>query len=94
MQGQKTKFNEDDGRTIVNMDVEGTPWHDRNVNFADRQAQELGVKQKRAMYGERMTNSEARRYTFYAMLAGLALTGIMAATWILLVLFMTQVWFK
>ena len=94
MQGQKTKFNEDDGRTIVNMDVEGTPWHDRNVNFADRQAQELGVKQKRAMYGERMTNSEARRYTFYALLAGLALTAVMAAVWILLVLFMTQVWFK
>ncbi|NLC13147.1 MAG: hypothetical protein GX768_03765 [Chloroflexi bacterium] len=94
MKDQKTQFDDDDGRTIVSMDVDGTPWHDRNVKFAERQAQELGVKQKRAMYGDRMTNSEARRYTFYALLAGLALTAVMAAVWILLVLFMTQVWFR
>ncbi|HBO34283.1 MAG TPA: hypothetical protein DD636_06045 [Anaerolineaceae bacterium] len=93
MQGQKTKFDEDDGRTIVNMDVDGTPWHDRNVKFAERQAHAVAQKQK-AGYGDRMTNSEARRYTFYAMLAGLALTAILAAVWILLVLFMTQIWFK
>jgi hypothetical protein len=93
MQGQKTKFDEDDGRTIVNMDVDGTPWHDRNVKFAERQAHAVEQKQK-AGYGDRMTNSEARRYTFYAMLAGLALTAILAAVWILLVLFMTQIWFK
>ena len=94
MKDQKTQFDDDDGRTIVSMDVDGTPWHDRNVKFAGRQAQKLGVKQKRGMDGERMTNSEARRYTFYALLAGLALTAVMAAVWILLVLFMTQVWFR
>ena len=94
MQNQRKQYDDDDGRTIVSMDVDGTPWHDRNVNFADRQAQELGVKQKRAMYGERMTNSEARRYTFYAMLAGLALAASMSLVWILLVLFMTKVWFR
>lgn len=94
MQDQKTKFDDDDGRTIVNMDVDGTPWHDRNVSYAERQAQDLGLKQRRAMYGERMTSSEARRYTFYALLAGLALTAGLAAVWILLVLFMTQIWFK
>ncbi len=62
--------------------VDGTPWHDRNVKFAERQAHDLGVKQQRAMYGDRMTNSEARRYTFYALLAGLALTAAIAAVWI------------
>ena len=94
MQNQKKRYDDDDGRTIVSMDVDGTPWHDRNVNFAERQAQDLGRRQKVAMYGERMTGSEARRYTFYAMLAGLALTAALASVWILLVLFMTQVWFK
>ena len=93
MRNQKTQFDDDDGRTIVDMDIVGTPWHDRNVNFAEKQADEFNRKQKVAMYGERMTNSEARRYTFYAMLAGLALTAALAAVWILLVLFMTQVWF-
>lgn len=94
MQNQKKRYDDDDGRTIVSMDVDGTPWHDRNVNFAERQAQDLGRRQKVAMYGERMTGSEARRYTFYAMLAGLALTAALATVWVLLVLFMTQVWFK
>ena len=94
MRNQKTQFDDDDGRTIVDMNVVGTPWHDRNVNFAEKQADEYNRKQKVEMYGERMTNSEARRYTFYAMLAGLALTAALAAVWILLVLFMTQVWFR
>lgn len=94
MQNQKKQYDDDDGRTIVSMDVDGTPWHDRNVNFAEKQAQDLGRRQKVAMYGERMAGSEARRYTFYAMLAGLALTAALASVWILLVLFMTQVWFK
>ena len=94
MQNQKKQFDDDDGRTIVSMDVDGTPWHDRNVNFAEKQARELNRKQRVEMYGDRMTNSEARRYTFYAMLAGLALTAALAVVWILLVLFMTQVWFK
>lgn len=94
MQNQKKQFDEDDSRTIVNMDVDGTPWHDRNVRFAERQAQESSRKQRVEMYGDRMTSSEARRYTFYAMLAGLALTAALATVWILLVLFMTQIWFK
>ena len=93
MQNQTKQFDDDDGRTIVSMDVDGTPWHDRNVRFAEKQARALEQKQK-VGYGDRITNSEARRYTFYAMLAGLALTAALAAVWILLVLFMTQVWFK
>ena len=94
MQNQRKQYDDDDGRTIVSMDVDGTPWHDRNVNFAEKQGQDVSLRQKRAMYGERMTNSEARRYTFYAMLAGLALAASMSLVWILLVLFMTKVWFR
>ncbi len=94
MKDQKKRYDDDDGKTIVNMDVDGAPWHDRNVKFAERQARESDRKQKVEMYGERMTNSEARHYTFYALLAGLALTAALAVVWIVLVLFMTQVWFK
>ncbi|MEL7626794.1 MAG: hypothetical protein AAGU15_08045 [Anaerolineaceae bacterium] len=94
MRNQKKQYDDDDGRTIVDMDVVGTPWHDKNVKFAEKQAREVERKRKAEMYGERMTNSEARRYTFYALLAGLALTAALALVWVLLVLFMTQVWFK
>jgi hypothetical protein len=40
-----------------------------------------------------MTRSEARRYTFYAVLAGLTVALVFSAIWILLTLFMTRVWF-
>ncbi|MDD2521961.1 MAG: hypothetical protein PHW11_03975 [Anaerolineaceae bacterium] len=94
MRNQNKQYDDDDGRTIVDMDVDGMPWHDRNVRFAEKQARDFDRKQKAEMYGERMTNSEARRYTFYALLAGLALTAALAVVWIVLVLFMTQVWFR
>jgi hypothetical protein len=94
MRNQKTQFDDDDGHTIVDMNIEGTRWHDRSLKFAQRQASEAERKRTAAIYGERMTDSEARRYTLYSMLAGVALTAVMAATWGLLILFMTKVWFR
>lgn len=94
MKNQKRQYDDDDGRVVADMDVAGTPWHDRTVSFAEKQARELDRKQRAETYGERMSGSDARRYTFYALLAGLALTAAMAVVWILLALFMTQVWFR
>ncbi len=94
MQNQKSQFEEDDGRVIANMDVDGMPWHDRRVKFEERQDQKAQRAQRVQMYGERMTKSEARQYTFYALLAGLALVAVFATVWGLLILFMTQVWFR
>lgn len=88
------QYSDDDGRTIANMDVDGMPWHERGVQFANRQAREQERIQKQKMYGERITAREARRYTMYALLAALAVVGVFAAIWGILLLFMTQVWFR
>ena len=80
------QYPDDDGRVICNMDVEGMKWHDRRVR-QERRAE-------RKAQGTQMTRSEARRYTRYAVLAGLTIALVFAVTWILLTLFMTQVWLR
>jgi hypothetical protein len=82
----QSKFDDDDGRVICNMDVEGMPWHDKRVRREKREA--------RASRGSQMTRSEARRFTWYAVLAGLTIVLIFSVVWVLLTLFATQVWFR
>jgi len=94
MQTRKKQFEEDDGRVIANMDVDGMPWHDRRARFEERLDQRAQRTQRAQMYGERMTKSEARQYTFYALLAGMVIVAVFAGVWGLLILFMTQVWFR
>lgn len=92
MRTQKTQFDDDD-RVIANMNVEGTPWYDRSVRDAQRRESEVERKAKVKLYGERMSSSDARRYTFYAVLAGLTIALAFAAVYALVILFMTEVWF-
>ncbi len=93
MRTQKTQFDDDD-RVIANMNVEGAPWYDKQVRESQRRESEAERKAKVKLYGERMTDSEARRYTFYAVLAGLTIALAFAAVYALVILFMTQVWFR
>ncbi len=88
------QYDDDDGRTIVNMDIDGMPWHERGVRFAERQAWEQERSKRRMIYGERITAREARRYTFYALLAALAIVAVFAVLWAVVILFMTKVWFR
>jgi hypothetical protein len=41
-----------------------------------------------------MTRSEARRFTWYAVLAGRLIVAVFSATWVLFALFCTQIWFR
>ena len=93
MRTQKTQFDDDD-RVIANMNVEGAPWYDKQVRESQRRESEAERKAKVKLYGERMTDSEARRYTFYAVLAGLTIALAIAAVYALIILFMTEVWLK
>ena len=73
----------DDGRTIVNMNVEGMPWYvpEREDPAPGRQA-------------EPMTREEARRYTWAAVKAGLLVAFIFGAVFALFILFCCYVWLK
>jgi hypothetical protein len=83
------QFEDDDGRVICNMDVEGMPWHTRRVRREKR-----GMDVSRISQSAQMTKSEARRFTWNAVLAALTVGLIFSTVWILLTLFMTQIWFR
>ena len=88
---QKKQFDDDDGRTIVNMNVDGMPWYDRThkINGSPESGANQSVPQ-----GGGLTDREARIYTWGALKAGLLVAAVFSLTWVLLVLFLTKVVFK
>ncbi len=89
MNKQPAQYEDDDGRTICNMDVDGMPWHDKRVRREEKAAARKAVPQ-----GEQMTRTEARIFTWYAVLAGLLVAFVFSVVWVLFILFCTQVWFR
>ena len=88
---QKKQFDDDDGRTIVDMNVEGMPWYDRRHDFGRVPESETN---QHSPSGTGMTDRELRLYTWGAVKAGLLVASVFVLTWILLVLFMTKVLFR
>lgn len=80
-------YDDDDGRVICSMDVDGMRLHDKQVRRDERSA-------RRITTADQMTRAEARRYNWYSVLAGLLIASVFSATWILFVLFCTKVWFR
>ena len=73
----------DDGKTIVNMNVEGMPWFIRDA--------------KRSPEGEgayRMTPEELRTYKWAAVKAGLLVVLVFAVVFGLFIAFCDFVWFR
>ena len=89
---QPRQYDDDDGRVIADMNVPGMPWYDRNIRREKRAERVERVKQ--AFTGDGMTNSQARQFTFHAILAGLTIAAVFAIVMVLFTLFATQVWFR
>lgn len=89
MKRQPKVYDDDDGRVICDMDVDGMRWHDRRVKREKR-----AEKRTSLPGGAQLTKSEAKRFTRYAVLAGLTIFAVYAVVWALILLFMTQVWFR
>jgi hypothetical protein len=87
MKREPKKYDDDDGRVICNMDVEGMRWHDR------RARRELFAA-RGSIRGEQITPSESRLYTWYSVLAGLFIVLVFSLTLVLFVLFCTQIWLR
>jgi hypothetical protein len=87
MKFRQKRYEDDDGRVITNMNVEGMRWYDKNL----RQGKASTFNQPQ---GGQMTRSEARQYTWYSMLAALAIVATFSLTWVLFVLFCTEIWFR
>lgn len=78
---------EDDGRTIVSMDVDGMPW--RSAGKKTQQGADAGRTQT-----ETLTREESRYYTWGALKAALLVVGVMCAGLVLFILFCQFIWFQ
>jgi hypothetical protein len=90
MKKQPRQYDDDDGRVICDMDVDGMRWHDRRLRRELRDQR----RTRSVPPGETMTRSEARLYTWYAVLAALTIVAVFSVTWVLFTLFLTKVWFR
>ena len=87
MKHKQKKHKDDDGRVIVNMNVDGMPWHDSSPRQEESEFRVDGQ-------GALQTKSESRLYTWYAVLTALMIGLVFSLTWVLFTLFCTKVWFR
>lgn len=92
MNNKRQQQDDDDGRVIFNMDVEGMRWHDKRAR--NERAQLEATAAPRSTPASQLSKSEARRFTWYAVLAGLLVATVFSVTWVLLILFLIHVIFK
>jgi len=85
--GIQKKQDDDDGRVIVNMDVDGMRGHGSGIRWDKFLSNQNGQVQQ-------MTRSEARQYSWYSFLAALLIVSVFSATWILFTLFCIHIWFR
>lgn len=89
----KKVYDDDDGRTIVDMYVEGMP--DYTSSFSLYRRQRKKMKQKEVQQPEaELTKKELFRSICSATLAALAVVGVFAVGLILFTLFCTNIWFS
>ena len=81
-----TEDPEDDGRTIVNMNVEGMPWYVKG--------DENRSKGQDASGHEQMTDEEARLYKWAAIKAALLVVLVFGTAFFLFIAFCDFVWFR
>ena len=80
---KKTDEFEDDGRTIVNMNVEGMPWYHRTEERPETQGEHY-----------QMSKEEERMYTWAAVKAGLLIVLVFALVFGAFIAFCDFVWFR
>ncbi|MDD3400611.1 MAG: hypothetical protein PHT58_03105 [Eubacteriales bacterium] len=91
MARERKQYDDDDGRTIVDMNVEGMPWYDKSIRKVNKQKAKQELKEKIAS-GDALTTRETIRYTFYSILAALTVLGIVGGGCILFILFLLLIW--
>ncbi len=76
----------DDGKTIVNMNVEGMPWYVKGDE--DRE------KGQNAEEHDQLTDEQYKLYKHAALRAGLLIALVFGAVFFLFILFCDFVWFR
>ena len=86
MAKQRKQYDDDDGRVIASMNVDGMPWYQRSQRF-DRN------KLEQASDFSDLTKEESREIVKGAMKASLLIAGVFILAMLLFILFCLYVWF-
>ena len=87
----RKEYDDDDGRTIVDMNVEGMPWYDSRIK-KEKKKNERAELQEKIDKGEALTRRQSLRYTFYAVLAGLTVVGFIGGGTCLFIFILWLLW--
>ena len=83
MAKKRKTYDDDDGRVIANMNVDGMPWY---VDMAKK-------KQERTGDDPELTKEEMRYTMWGALKAGLLIAGVFVVGALIFILFCLHVWF-
>ena len=93
------QYDDDDGRTICDMNVPGMPWYERDQKHArrdERRAQRRNAQQPEPQYvhdeGQPVPFNERMRNAFSVALAGLTVFVVIGGAMLLFMWFCTHVW--
>ena len=86
MARKRKVYDDDDGRTIANMNVEGMPWYQKPS--PDAQTGEEDATGTRSEHPYQMTKEESRMYMWGALKAALLVAAIFAVVFFLFILFL------
>jgi len=86
---KKREYEDDDGRTIVPMNVEGMPWHTGGFTPPGEEEPAAPPRKKQPM-----SRDDARGYAFAAVRAGLLIGAVFAAAFTLFILFCYFIWWR
>ncbi len=91
MELKPEQHDDNDDRVICKMDVEGMPQRGMLRNIIRPRDKQTAVWP--TSHPDQLTPSEARRYTWYSVLAGLLVVFVFALALVLFTLFCTDIWF-
>lgn len=80
---QKKVYDDDDGRVIANMNVEGMPWYSPHKDGKGQKKEPLDL-----------TKEERRALTGGMLKAAFLIVGVVAVVYLLFILFCVFVWLK
>lgn len=87
-QKHKRQYDDDDGRVISPMNIDGMPWHSQSRPiFRGKEEEPSGSKEPP------LTRKETFRLTVNALLAALLIAAVFGIVALLFILFCVYVWF-
>lgn len=87
MKKNRKSYDDDDGRTIASMNVDGMPWHMPGAGKSDPEARKDSGPQ------EKLQGAERWAFTSGMLKAVVLVTAVFVIGYLLFILFCTKIWF-